>query len=105
MPNPLHNITNVFKDHFTCDDKDIYIDTIRLLDYVANEVDKYDFETDGEGERILQELLEDVDEYNKSQREDEDKEEEDDNDDIERNSEDLDDDEPTTEASNTEKVT
>ena len=93
MPNPLHTITKVFKDHFTCDDKDIYIETIRLIDYAATETDKYDYETDGDWEKILQELVEAVDEYEKSQREDEDKVEEgSDDDDIGRDLEDLDDD-------------
>lgn len=99
MPNPLHTITKVFKDHFTCDDKDIYIETIRLIDYAATETDKYDYETDGDGEKILQELVEAVDEYEKSQREDEDKVDEGtDDDDVERDLEDLDeDDKPLTE--------
>lgn len=110
MPNPLHTITNVFKDHFTTEDKDVYIDTIKLLDYVATELDKFDYETDGEGEQLLKDLKDSVEDYIKSLREDEDAEptDDDDDDDKERNLEDLEDDDdtpPITEASNTDKVT
>lgn len=95
MPNPLHEITKVFKDHFTCDDKDIYIQTIRLLDFAATELDGYDYETNSEGEAILVELKEDVRDYEKSQIEDDDEVETevDENDDVERVTEDLDEDE------------
>lgn len=103
MPNPVHTITKVFKDHFTCDDKDVYIQTLRLIDHVATELDQYDYETNGDGQKILQELIEDVDEYEKSQREDEDKEDEIDEDETPaRITDDLDDDEP---ISTEEKVT
>lgn len=104
MPNPLHKVTQIFKDHFTCDDKDIYIDTIRLIDHCATELDSYDYETNSDGERILGELEESVTEYEKSQREDDEEViDEGEDEDKERNLEDLDEDEvpPATE----EKVT
>lgn len=69
MPNPLHTLVHVFKDHFTTEDKDIYIDTIKLLDHCATELDQFEYETNGEGETILQDLNESVSEYNKSLRE------------------------------------
>lgn len=98
MPNPLHAITHVFKDHFTTEDKDIYINTINLLDHCATELDKFEYETDGEGEQILQDLNEAVDEYNKSQREEEEVETDDDDiKDLDRE-DDNDEDEPTTEG-------
>jgi len=99
MPNPLHTLVHVFKDHFTTEDKDIYIDTIKLLDHCATELDKYDYETDGEGEQILRDLSDSVDEYNKSLREEDVEEVETDDDDIkELDREDEDDDETPTEV-------
>ena len=97
MPNPLHALVHVFKDHFTTEDKDIYIDTIKLLDHCATELDKFEYETDGEGETILQDLNESVNEYNKSLREEEDAPETDDDDIKDLDRENDDDDEPTTE--------
>lgn len=95
MPNPFHEITKVFKDHFTCDDKDIYIQTLRLIDHCATELDGYDYETNSDGEEILNELKEDVKDYEKSQIEDDEVDGEVDEDDApERNLEDLDEDEP-----------
>lgn len=78
MPNPLHTLVHVFKDHFTTEDKDIYINTIKLLDHAATELDQYEYETNGEGEAILQDLNESVHDYNKSQREEEEIEADDD---------------------------
>lgn len=95
MSNPLHALVHVFKDHFTTEDKDIYIETIKLLDHCATELDQYDYETNGDGEQILKDLSEAVADYNKSLRE-EDEVETDDDDIRELNREDDDDEDETT---------
>lgn len=96
MPNPLHTLVHVFKDHFTTEDKDIYIDTIKLLDHCATELDQFEYETNGEGETILQDLNESVSEYNKSLREEDIPETDDDDiEELDREVE-VDEDEPST---------
>lgn len=89
MPNPLHQITNVFKDYFTTEDKDIYIDAIKLLDHCATELDQYEYETDSDGEKLSADLKDSIADYEKSLNSEDEENDEDEDEDV-RHTEDLD---------------
>lgn len=97
MPNPLVTILEVVHKHMTADSDDIYVETLRLIQHAIDETDRQDYETDSDGEKIIGEVEEAVQEYDISQRGDDDEvdgEIDDDDNELDReNADDLDDDE------------
>lgn len=91
--NPLLVILEVVHKHMTADTDEIYIETLRMIQYCITELDKHEYETDGDGELILADLKEAVADFESSLREEDDEVVDDDTDLDRENKDDLDDDE------------